>query len=156
MAGIKIGDRLLVMGAADVPLAATLAQKTGLTGRACVVDAEQHIAGYAAAIEGEGALIESIGSPWTSLPLEAASFDVVVMRNVLPSIDAARRAGAAAEALRVLRPGGRCIVIDDQKHESTAEAALREAGFRGVRTLAARDKLMFVEGLKAGASASAR
>ena len=39
MAGIKLGDRLLVLGCGDPMLVAQLAVKTGLTGRAFAVDA---------------------------------------------------------------------------------------------------------------------
>ena len=38
MAGVKLGDRVLVVGCSDPRLIATLAVKTGLTGRACAVD----------------------------------------------------------------------------------------------------------------------
>jgi len=38
MSGLKLGDRLLMLGCADTALAAALAAKVGLTGRACVLD----------------------------------------------------------------------------------------------------------------------
>ncbi|MBW8713960.1 MAG: NAD(P)-dependent alcohol dehydrogenase, partial [Acidobacteria bacterium] len=40
MTGVKLGDRLLVIGAGDPRLIAALATKSGLTGRASVVDAD--------------------------------------------------------------------------------------------------------------------
>ena len=41
MAGIKLGDRLLVVGCSDPMLIARLAVKTGLTGRAHAIDADE-------------------------------------------------------------------------------------------------------------------
>jgi hypothetical protein len=38
MAGIQLGERLLVIGLSDAALLPALAAKTGLTGRACGVD----------------------------------------------------------------------------------------------------------------------
>jgi len=49
------------------------------------------------------------------LPLTDASFDIVVLQMVLHYAE--DPAGAIAEALRALRPGGRLIVIDLAEHE---------------------------------------
>ena len=50
MAGIKLGDRLLVVGCADPILIARLAVKTGLTGRALAVDEQEKVVTAAAEI----------------------------------------------------------------------------------------------------------
>ena len=61
MTGVKLGDRLLVIGANDPQLIAALAIKSGLTGRASVVDADSARASRAAGASGrEGALGEAI------------------------------------------------------------------------------------------------
>jgi ubiquinone/menaquinone biosynthesis C-methylase UbiE len=166
MPGVKLGDRLLVLGCGDADLIAQLAIKTGLTGRACALDedgARAERAGRTA--EREGALVETLTAPWTRLPLEASAFDIVVIRDVLAGIDRHRRRTAIAEVLRILRPGGRCIVVEDAgrgglgalfqrggnaEYTSSggAERALSSAGFRAVRTLAERGGLRFVEGVK--------
>jgi SAM-dependent methyltransferase len=170
MAGLKLGDRLLILGSSDIPLAAALAGKVGLTGRACLVDeSADRLTAAAAAVEREGALVESFTAPMSALPFDVSSFDVVVARNVLPAIPAATRAALVAEVTRVVRAGGRCIVIDDlprggfggvgrlpggrtgePSHGATAVALLTTGGFRGVRTLAEREGFVFVEGVKAG------
>ena len=172
MSGIKLGDRLLVIGTSDTALIAALATKSGLTGRACMVDpAEDGRARAAVAVEQEGALVESFAAPTTALPFDPNTFDVVVMRNVLPGISPDDRRRTVEEARRVLRPGGRCIAIDDQRRggiaalfgggaaapdaEGLAPRLLTEAGFRGVRTLAARDGLIFVEGVRPGTGEAA-
>jgi ubiquinone/menaquinone biosynthesis C-methylase UbiE len=168
MAGVKLGDRLLVVGAADPALIAALAGKAGLTGRACVVDASPSAtASAAAAVERHGALIESFTSAWTMMPFDAAAFDVVIIRNVWKEVDDDARLRSATEVHRVLRPGGRSVVIDDidragfnvlvrgSKSDSPYQRSggathlLEAAGFRGVRTLAAREGQQFVEGIKA-------
>src|SRR6185503_9128916 len=89
MAGIKLGDRLLVVGCTDAILLAQLAVKTGLTGRAFAIDEREAIATAAGEIAGrEGALVETATAQWTSLPVESDSFDVAVVRDVLPNLPA--------------------------------------------------------------------
>ena len=64
------------------------------------------------------------------LPLPGASFDAVVIHQVLHYADRPER--ALAEAARVLRPGGRLVVVDFAPHELEflrAEHAHRRLGF---------------------------
>ena len=168
MSGLKLGDRLLVAGSSDVVLVAGLAAKVGLTGRACLVDeGTDAVTRAAAAVEGHGALIESFAAPFTALPFEAGSFDVVVLRSVLSAVPAEARARVSGEMVRVIRPGGRAISIENGKRGGlagwlgaargpidggTAMEALNAAGLRGVRTHAEREGIVFVEGVKPGAS----
>ena len=167
MSGLKLGDRLLLIGSSDTALTAALAAKVGLTGRACMVDiAGAKLAAAAAAVEQQGALVESFTAPFSALPFDPESFDVVVLRNALSATAPPERAAVAAEAMRVVRPGGRCIAIEDAPRgglwaavtgqgggtEGAGRAAVEQltgAGFRGVRLLAERDGIAFVEGLKA-------
>jgi ubiquinone/menaquinone biosynthesis C-methylase UbiE len=172
MTGVKLGDRLLVMGTADTALIAALAGKVGLTGRACALDASESATTSAARlIEREGALVETYTAPWTMLPFDAETFDVVVLRNVLNSIDPEARVRSAADVFRILRPGGRAVVIDDRSRTRLAGLVrtsstdpqyerhggavhlLDASGFRAVRTLAEREGQVFVEGVKAQVSA---
>ena len=115
---------------------------------------------------------EETGGPLRtfSIGFEEDSFDVAVIRNLLPSLDPGSRSVTVAEVRRVIRPGGRCIVIDDAPRGGIARligggrgdagygqyvqagggaGLLQGAGFRGVRTLAEREALVFVEGVKA-------
>lgn len=169
MSGVKLGDRLLVLGCSDTALIAALAGKAGLTGRACIADESAEMTTRAAAaVEREGALVESFTAPATSLPFDRDSFDVVVLRNFLPRLEAERRPPSIREVLRVVRPGGRCIAVDDGPRGGIAglfggggaaesyrtsggtPPLLSAAGFRGVRTLAEREGLVFVEGVRPG------
>jgi len=167
MSGAKLGDRLLVIGCGDLALIAALGSKSGLTGRACAVDAApDRVAEAARFAEREGALVETETAPDWTLPFDADSFDLVVVRDVLSAMSPEERAHAVSEARRVLRPGGRCMIIDgaarsglgglltrrsaDERYAASGGAtrALEAEGFVAVRTLAERDGLLFAEGVK--------
>jgi ubiquinone/menaquinone biosynthesis C-methylase UbiE len=157
MAGIKLGDRLLVVGCTDPLLIAQLATKTGLTGRACAVDDEESTVTRAAHIAlSEGALVETFVSPLGTLPLDAAAFDVVVVRGALSRLPNDSRVGCLTDVRRVLRPGGRCLVIDSGRRglsalvggassEYAPVSLLEAAGFKAARVLAEREGLTFAE-----------
>lgn len=174
MTGVKLGDRLLFVGGSDTALAAALAAKAGLSGRACVLaETESAARQAAAAVERQGSLIESFAAPWTMWPFDPHAFDVVVIRGVLEGLDPESRLRAVREAHRVLRPGGRTVVIEDarrggaggllggRQHDPAYERSggathvLEAAGFRGVRRLAERDRQIFVEGIKAAEAGTA-
>jgi ubiquinone/menaquinone biosynthesis C-methylase UbiE len=162
MTGVKLGDRLLVIGCTPAKLVAQLALKPGLTGRACALDENAAMSARAAeAALREGALLESETAPHTMLPHNDNAFDIVVMNHALGTVRAERRLLVLNEARRVLRDGGRCIAIEPAARRGLAalvsgsrpasteiEQALTAAGFRAVRTLAEREGLAFVEGAK--------
>ena len=165
MSGIKLGDRVLIVGCTDAVLIAGLAIKSGLSGRACAVDSvASRVENTAQAVERNGGLVEASTAPLTALPYEDAAFDVVVLRDVLANASAERQQ-IASEAQRVLRPGGRCVVIETSAHSSLgglvsrpvnseflsgggAPPVLTAAGFAAVRMLAEREGLTFAEGVK--------
>lgn len=175
IAGVKLGDRLLAVGMRDTALIAALAVKAGLTGRACAVDADDtRVKTAAAAIEREGALVEAVRAPWGMLPYDNESFDVVVVRDVLMTLPPQARALTASGVRRVLRPGGRVLVIEpaprggivgallnrqqtdpDYAASGGGVATLTQAGFAAVRQLAEHDGQVFVEGIKKGAPEAA-
>ncbi len=163
MTGIKLGDRLLVIGGSDTKTVAHLALKPGLSGRACVIDEDAATATRAGeTATREGALIETETAPLTMLPYDDGTFDVAVLNHALSKLPEPRRDGALAEARRVLRDGGRCIAIEAAPRGGLAaligggarfsppeiERAFTTANFRAVRTLAVRDGLLFIEGAK--------
>jgi ubiquinone/menaquinone biosynthesis C-methylase UbiE len=171
MTGVKLGDRVLAVGVTDTALIAALAQKAGLTGRTAAVDAdEERVQRGARAIEREGALVDVTRAPWGMLPYDDESFDIVVARDVLMTLSSDDRAGCVAELRRVLRPGGRAIVIEpapraglaallnrrvsntDYEANGGATRALESKGFAGVRVLAEREGTRFVEGAKPAAT----
>ena len=162
MTGVKLGDRLLIVGCTESKLVAQLALKPGLTGRACAVDEDPAMSarGAEAALH-EGALLESETTPFTSLSHNAGAFDLVVINHTLSRVGRDKRIVMLGEVQRVLRDGGRCVSIEatarggltsligrTKTPSSEIEDAFRAAGFRAVRTLAERDGLSFVEGAK--------
>lgn len=167
MTGVRLGNRLLAVGASDPTLVAELARRTGLTGRVCVVEPDKDRAAHVAvAIEHAGALVETINAPWGSLPLDADSFDVAIAREVLLTMRADVRAQCLADVFRLLRSGGRLVVIEsaarggiasmlsrshaepDYYERGGAPSALTSAGFAAVRVIAERDGIVYVEGAR--------
>ena len=162
MVGLKMGDRLLQVGAGDGRLLAALAAKVGLTGRACAVDAtDAGVTRARLAAEREGVLLELQRAPLAPLPFEDGAFDVAILHGVLRGATPETRVAVVGEAARVLRRGGRGIVVDrvprgglgalfggptpDPTYQP--EELLRSGGFKAVRTLAEREGLRFVEGV---------
>lgn len=163
MAGVRMGDRLLIVGADAPKVVAQLAVKPALTGRVCVVDEDEDRVSRASVLAlSEGVQIEREVAPVTALPFAAAAFDVVVVSHMLQLLAADRRVLCLSEAGRVLRPGGRCVLIERGRRTLLAgllssvapmlpadvEALLGAAGFRAVHTLAEREGIMFVEGAR--------
>jgi ubiquinone/menaquinone biosynthesis C-methylase UbiE len=166
MAGVKLGDRLLVIGCSDPLLIAQLAGKTGLTGRTVAVDEREPVVAAAADVAArEGVLLETFTVPLNALSLDTESFDVVIVRDVFPHVDATTRATCLGEVRRVLRAGGRCLVIDgtvrgflprvrsdavegDYATAGGPAGTLTTQGFKAARVLAERDGLVFAEAVK--------
>src|SRR5262249_42629289 len=73
-----------------------------------------------------------------NLPFADAHFDVVMSNAALHNIyDAAQRQKAVREIIRVLKPGGRCI-ISDIRHLAEYADILRQNGCTEVRPTGSR------------------
>jgi ubiquinone/menaquinone biosynthesis C-methylase UbiE len=164
MVGVKMGDRLLQLGAGDGSLIAALATKVGLTGRACIVDeTDGGLARARTAAEREGVLLEfERVPPHGALPYEVNSFDVAVLNGVLRETAPESRISMITTVARVLRSGGRCLIVDRTRRGGLAglfsrspipdasyqpEELLRAGGFKAVRTLGEGKGLRFAEGV---------
>ena len=84
------------------------------------------------------------------------------MQRQFASLDVGTQAAIVAEAIRVLKPGGRVLVISAMPAEGLAalfgghkgplfdaEPSLKAGGCRFVRVLGEKEGLRFVEGTKA-------
>jgi ubiquinone/menaquinone biosynthesis C-methylase UbiE len=163
MTGLRLGDSVLFLGCHDPKALAQVAVKPGLSGRACAVDDDRgRVTAAEAAAQAEGALLETEVAPLAALPYAADTFDAVIAIRLISHLDPGVRVAAFHEAFRVVRPAGRCVVVEGGRRRGLAglfagapslgasdiEAVLQAAGFRGVRTLADRDGLLFLEGAR--------
>lgn len=170
MTGVKLGDRIVQIGCANGGPLAAIAAKVGLSGRALAIVADEMSAERVRkAAANAGVLVEVELAPSTQLPLEDASVDLAIVDDMAGSFSAmssADRAATVRELARIVRPGGRAMIIGAAPREGLAallsraprgpslaasgEAAgvLEADGFRGARTLGQREGLVFVEGIK--------
>lgn len=168
MTGVKMGDRMLQVGCSDGGALAAIAAKVGLSGRAVAVVPDVATAVRARkGAERAGVLVEVEVAAPTALPVEDADIDLVVIDDAqrqFAGTDAATQAAIVADAIRVLKPGGRVQVISATPAEGLAallgsakgplfdaEPALKAGGCRFVRVLGEKEGLRFVEGTKARA-----
>jgi ubiquinone/menaquinone biosynthesis C-methylase UbiE len=170
MAGVKMGDRLVQVGCAHGGRLAALAGKVGLTGRAVAVVPDSEAAARAEKGAADaGVLVEVETAPPTRLPMDDGVCDLAVVDDTggfVGTMPSGERVAAIRELLRVLRPGGRALIVGTARRSGLAawlkggqtepsfaasgdaNAALQTGGFKSVRTLAEREGLVFVEGIK--------
>ena len=171
MSGVRLGDRALQLGVDDERLVGQLAAKTGLSGTATIVVADNQTAARARkGADKVGVHVEVVVSALPSIPLPDGAFDVVVIHSVsglLAALEPAGRAGLLGESARVLRPGGRVVAIEAGEKsrlgallrpipasqvsydlQGGTVASLKQAGFAPVRILGDREGLKFTEGLR--------
>lgn len=170
MTGVKMGDKFLQIGCAHGGRMAAIASKVGLSGRAVVVAPDEASANRARkGAASEGVLVELEIAPPTKLPVEDAVFDLAVVDDtdgLLGHAPPEARVATAREVIRALRPGGRVMIIGTAPRggigavfsraqsgppftaSGDANTLLQADGFKSVRTLAEREGLVFVEGVK--------
>jgi ubiquinone/menaquinone biosynthesis C-methylase UbiE len=106
---LQPGERLLDIGTGPGFLAAAAAETVGPSGHVCGIDVSEPLLAYARKRAG-ASWLEFRYADATALPLDGGGFDAAVSMQVLeyvPEVDA-----ALAELARVLRPGGRALVVD--------------------------------------------
>jgi ubiquinone/menaquinone biosynthesis C-methylase UbiE len=168
MSGARMGERLLQIGLDDARVAAALGAKPGLSGESALVVADQDAAAsMSRAVARTGALVNVHVHALDQLPFDDGSFDVVVVHDrggQLAALDDVTRAGALTECRRVLRSGGRIVVLGQGTPTGVLARLkggglqpqpadwivqrLEQAGFRAVRELGDREGYRFVEGLR--------
>lgn len=165
MSGVRMGERALQIGIDDSDLVGAIAAKVGLSGQAAVVVTEERDANKVrGAAARAGALVDVQVAPLDALPFADDAFDVVVLHAAgLKSVQAGSQSvSILRDALRVLRGGGRVVIIEGSgsglmtrlrpARVDTAGtlSALDAAGFTATRLLAEREGYAFLEGLKRG------
>jgi SAM-dependent methyltransferase len=170
MTGVKMGDRLALIGCGHGSRLAAIAAKVGLSGRAlAIVPDAASAARMRKGAEHAGVLVDVEIAPPTKLPPDEGTFDLAVVDDtggVLGALPAEDRVAAVRELLRILRPGGRVMVMGAAPRggfgalltraqsgppftaSGEVNLALQADGFRSVRTLAEREGIVFVEGVK--------
>jgi SAM-dependent methyltransferase len=171
MSGVRMGERLLQIGALDAKLTAQLSAKPGMSGHAAIAVSNERDAVRARAAAAEsGTLVDVQLAPIDALPFGAGEFDVVVLHGaagVLAPLGADERVAALAEVRRVLREGGRVVALEPGAPTGLSAilrpaagvnpgyvssggtvAALEAARFRPVRLLADREGTRFIEGIR--------
>jgi ubiquinone/menaquinone biosynthesis C-methylase UbiE len=169
MTGVRLGDRIAQVGCAHGGRLGAVAGKVGISGRAvAVVPDEASAARARKGASAAGVLVEVEIAPPTSLPLDSDSFDLVIIDDtggLLAGMAPPERTATIRETLRVLRPGGRAMVIGATPRTGIGGLfsrppagprldpvpVLQADGFGKVRLLAEREGLAFVEGVKAKA-----
>jgi SAM-dependent methyltransferase len=170
MTGVKLGDQFLQVGCAHGGRLGAVAAKVGLSGRAVLVAPDESSAATARkAAAAVGVLVEVEVAPPTQLPVKGDEFDLAVVDDtagLLGTMRAEDRVASIRELARAVRPGGRVLIIGAGARgglgalltrtqggppfaaSGDAIVALEADGFTSVRTLAEREGLVFVEGIK--------
>jgi SAM-dependent methyltransferase len=99
------GWRVLDVGCGTGHLAAELAEEVGPSGRVCGADVSADMLTLATSRN-----VELVHVSGTALPFEDDSFDAAVATQVYEFVE--DLAAALAELRRVLRPGGRALILD--------------------------------------------
>lgn len=166
MVGLKLGSVVLQLGQ-DEQLVTALAKVVGISGETSVaVESEEDANRMTRAAAAAGLLVDVKMTYLRDLPFTTDVFDVVVVANLLGDMGMNERVLCLQQVLRVLKPSGRCVVIEgtprgglgallsqrmfDPTYLSNggAQGALTAEGFRAVRLLAERESKNFFEGTK--------
>jgi len=169
MTGVKLGDRVAFVGVPAPGRAAAIAAKAGLSGRAAAVVPDAHaVARVGRAAADAGVLLDTDVAGMGRLPYGDGEFDLAVVDDtgaLLERQSEDERGAVARELARILRPGGRVVVVGGGEPaglsrllskspasplvvSGAVHTLLGANGFGIVRTVAEREGLVFVEGLK--------
>jgi ubiquinone/menaquinone biosynthesis C-methylase UbiE len=163
MSGVRMGERALQIGIDDPSLAGAIAAKVGLSGHAAlaVADGAREARARTAAAKA-GALVDIHVTPLDALPFPDESFDVAVVHaaGVQPLLEGDAGVPMLRDVYRVLRSGGRVVIIEGGGRRGLLRGApqfpaaggiltmLTTAGFRTARVLAEREGHRFFEAVR--------
>ncbi|NQW04180.1 MAG: methyltransferase domain-containing protein [Acidobacteria bacterium] len=163
MVGARPGDSVLFCGADRPDIAGEVGAITGLNGQTTVTDRKDDAATrVAAAAATAGALVDFEDALLTRLPFDDGQWDAAVLVGGLSALGELADA-TLAEAVRVIRPGGRLILFDPVEQvglfgrrrsvappvpEESVRHRLGTVGLRGARLLAHADGVRYFEAVK--------
>lgn len=116
LAALRAGEQVIDIGCGTGTTAILAKRQVGPAGAVCGIDAStQMIARAHRKASRAGVKVEFREAPAQALPFPDSQFDVAVSTLMLHHLTPAARVELAAEAYRVLRPGGRFLLIDFEK-----------------------------------------
>ncbi|GAB4583481.1 class I SAM-dependent methyltransferase [Nocardia sp. IFM 10818] len=124
--GARPGDRVVDIGSGPGRLARELARRVGPQGSVLGIDPSRPMVDHAR--KGAPANCRFELGAAQSLTLPDATADVVTSTFVMHHIPESERANALAAMFRVLRPGGRLLLVDADPSSGLHGAALRVLG----------------------------
>jgi ubiquinone/menaquinone biosynthesis C-methylase UbiE len=141
--GLKVGETVAEVGAGTGFFARVAARRVGTGGRVYAIDLSPELVELLRERRDQDGMPQLIPvqSTLTSIPLESAIADVVLLANVLHDIPPS----TTSEAVRLLRPDGRFVNLDWKKVETpmgpplsvrlTPEEAARRLEAEGLETV---------------------
>jgi demethylmenaquinone methyltransferase/2-methoxy-6-polyprenyl-1,4-benzoquinol methylase/phosphoethanolamine N-methyltransferase len=112
-AGVAPGDRVLDVGTGPGYLALAASDRVGPDGRAVGIDASPEMIGRAKTRAARRrSRAEYLVATAEALPFDDDAFDVVVSRLVFHHLPGDVKTAALDEMARVLKPGGRILIVD--------------------------------------------
>jgi ubiquinone/menaquinone biosynthesis C-methylase UbiE len=122
---LQMGNAVLDVGCGTGTLLLTAAERIGRSGSLYGIEPSQEMAAYARKkAETKGVPVEIVERSADNLPFPPTSFDVIYSTLVFHHLPGSMQARAIREMRRVLRPGGRVVIVDWQKPTSFAKALL--------------------------------
>jgi SAM-dependent methyltransferase len=163
VAGVRLGQRVLVVPGRDLRVLVDLAAKVGLTGRTLALAVGSSARSVQSAAERAGVLVD-VAPLDVPLPVAAESFDLAVVDDRPARVARLDAPSLLPEIREALRPGGRVVVLLPAGQGLVGRllgggsaappaaaptlAAFGESGFRAGRIVAVRDGVGYLEATK--------